>query len=619
MATNYQLESRAPGPENRVPKKRMPTLALSMIVKNGEATLARCLESVRGIADEIVIADTGSTDRTDEIARQYGANVFSIFWENDFAKARNRSLAQVRSDWVLMMDADEMLDPDAASLMPEHIGAELPMGYTVIIRNYCHDVNSHLWDQPAQPNVNPPEFAKDYPAYLEHVNVRLFRRHPDVYYQGTVHETVGYRLFELGARVDQATFLIHHFGFLESDEIRSGKSKFYRQLGRQKIQELPDNALAHYELGVEESDHFHDYKAALPLFKRACELNPRFGPGWLFYGKTLGRLGRFREALEALGQAGDTSIRRETLLEAQGDVFYSLGDFEETCRSYRQALELLGEKPEIESKLGFTEVRQGRTQQGLARLRSAVDREPENVGLHDRLIAAYVWTGEIEQAAHAAEQKLDQVKPQPESFLRAASLRAQLQEWDQTVQLVRSGLNHFPEDGKLQQALPEAINAATAKAELEGDSRYQAGDFEAASQSYERAARYSGDSPNVESKLGLAEIRLGETQRGLERLRRALERRPESPELHDRLTTAYAFSGQLAEAAAAAELKIRSVKPDANAFLRAASIRAQLQDWPQAALLVNEGLVRFPQDKKLLRAAVEVQRSGRANHEKIST
>jgi cellulose synthase/poly-beta-1,6-N-acetylglucosamine synthase-like glycosyltransferase len=137
VATNSELlvESAHPGPEKADhlvpnPESRRPslvamrTLALSMIVKNGEATLARCLDSVKGIADEIVIADTGSTDRTAEIARRYGANVFSIPWENDFAKARNRSLAQVRSDWVLMMDADEILDPDAVNLMPEHIEAK---------------------------------------------------------------------------------------------------------------------------------------------------------------------------------------------------------------------------------------------------------------------------------------------------------------------------------------------------------------------------------------------------------------------------------------------------------------------------------------------------------------
>src|SRR4029077_4051283 len=96
----------------------MPTLAISMIVRDAERDLPSCIESVRGIADEIVIADTGSTDNTIELARSLGARVFSIPWENDFARARNLSRAEVKTDWVLSLDADERLDPAAARRLP---------------------------------------------------------------------------------------------------------------------------------------------------------------------------------------------------------------------------------------------------------------------------------------------------------------------------------------------------------------------------------------------------------------------------------------------------------------------------------------------------------------------
>lgn len=581
-----------------------------MIVKNAEGVLARCLDSVRGVVDEIVIADTGSTDGSMEIARQYGANVFSIPWESDFAKARNRSLAAVHSDWVLMMDADEMLDSDAARVMPAHLEAGSAMGYTVVIRNYVDDLNGHLWDQPAQRNLNPPKFAEQYPGYLDHVNVRLFRRHADVYYQGAVHETVGYRLFELGGRIDEAKFLIHHFGFLDSEEIRSGKAMYYRELGRRKLVELPDNALAHYELGTEESEHFHDYEAALPLFRRACELNPRFGPAWLFYGKTLARLGKYKDALDALDRAASTSVRKEALLEAQGDVQYSLCNFEETARAFRQVLEILGSKPEIESKLGFAEVRQGRTQEGLDRLRSAVGCEPGNAGLHDRLISAHVWLGDYRKAAEAAEDKLKKVKPQPESFLRAACLRAQLQEWHETLDLVRSGLDRFPEDGKLQEAFTEATRAVAAEAESEGDAQFQAQDFEGACRWYQQAMERLGDASELESKLGLAEVRGGHVDEGLAHLKRAVERDPQSSALHDRLVAACTWLGRIEEAARAAENKLACVEPASDFFLRAASLHARLGNWPRVASLLGEGLGRFPNDPKLLRAAAEVRGAG---------
>lgn len=88
----------------------MATVSLCMIVRNEEKVLARCLDSVRGIADEICITDTGSTDKTREIAAQYGTvQVFP--WCNDFSAARNFSFAQARMDYTLWLDADDVLLP----------------------------------------------------------------------------------------------------------------------------------------------------------------------------------------------------------------------------------------------------------------------------------------------------------------------------------------------------------------------------------------------------------------------------------------------------------------------------------------------------------------------------
>src|SRR4051795_4992140 len=82
-----------------------------MIVKNEQENLPACLESVRGLFDEIVVVDTGSTDRTMEIARELGARVFDFIWVNDFAAARNAALARATGDYAFWLDADDVLDP----------------------------------------------------------------------------------------------------------------------------------------------------------------------------------------------------------------------------------------------------------------------------------------------------------------------------------------------------------------------------------------------------------------------------------------------------------------------------------------------------------------------------
>ena len=76
----------------------MPTLSVCLIVKNEEAHLARCLESVRGLWDDLVVVDTGSTDHTVEIARSFGARLFDFTWVDDFSAARNFCLDQITTD-----------------------------------------------------------------------------------------------------------------------------------------------------------------------------------------------------------------------------------------------------------------------------------------------------------------------------------------------------------------------------------------------------------------------------------------------------------------------------------------------------------------------------------------
>jgi len=85
------------------------TISLCMIVKNEEQNLGRCLKSVRGVFDEINIVDTGSTDRTVEIAREFTDRIFHFDWINDFAAARNFSFAQATMDYVFWLDADDVV------------------------------------------------------------------------------------------------------------------------------------------------------------------------------------------------------------------------------------------------------------------------------------------------------------------------------------------------------------------------------------------------------------------------------------------------------------------------------------------------------------------------------
>ena len=93
-----------------------------MIVRDEQDNLPRCLASVQGLFDEIVVVDTGSKDRTVEIARSFGARVFDFVWVDDFAVARNAALARATGDYAFWLDADDLVDP------PERVKLEALLG-----------------------------------------------------------------------------------------------------------------------------------------------------------------------------------------------------------------------------------------------------------------------------------------------------------------------------------------------------------------------------------------------------------------------------------------------------------------------------------------------------------
>jgi tetratricopeptide (TPR) repeat protein len=432
-----------------------------MIVRDEEKNLPACLESVKDLVDEIVIADTGSKDGTVEVAKRYGARCISIPWENDFAAARNRSLAEVHSDWVLWMDPDELLDDKAKDALPRLITAHGIDGYIVPIDNYLPSLDFKIWDLPTRVNDTGFPPAQRYPAYVEHINTRLFHRSPEIYFVGCIHETVWPRLRDTRKVVRKADFAIHHFGVCPTPQTRMRKNLLYRQLLQKKVQDQPNDAQTQVELGLSEIDVTHDLQAADQYFAAACRLNSRLRTAWVYHGLLLRSLGRPAEALEVLRHAKSISGQSADLCEGLGDAYYDLQDFHAARRSYKRALSYRQPWPAIESKLGLTEVRLRRTRPGLARLRAAVKEAPWDSDIHDRLIQACCWLNQLEEAANAADHKLAVAPCDPQSFLRAASIHAQLKHLDKAALILRVGLKFFPGVERLQRCYIELSRPAS--------------------------------------------------------------------------------------------------------------------------------------------------------------
>ncbi len=429
----------------------MSTVGLSMIVKNEAKTIAACLRSVSGVVSQTVIADTGSIDGTGTIARQSGAQVIEIPWADHFAEARNAALRLMETDWVLVLDADEELDDEAKQQIPRLLKKSNAGGYLVPIRNYIPTISGRGWDRIAEPNRNSHPRARTAPAYFVHENCRLFRRDPEVYFVGRVHELVEPRICAVGGRLPMAKFCIHHFGQLAEEQERDRKAAAYRDLLRLKVQDSPDDAMSWIQLGLQEYECSRQAVEPLRCFDRALLLEPKATQAALFKGMIYLDLGEQKLAIESLDAAFPDERSQALRQHLRGDALHNLGRLPEALTAYSHAVRLSGDDPILNSKLGYTEVRLGRSKSGIERIKNAADKTPEVTEVRERLMKAFIAISSLSEAGEQAEI-LARLEGSAKAYLRAASIRVHAQQPQQAREVLDRGIALFPDSVELRDA-----------------------------------------------------------------------------------------------------------------------------------------------------------------------
>lgn len=213
-------------------------LSVCMIVRNESHHLPKALASVKGIASEIVVVDTGSIDDTVSIATAMGAKVLYFEWIDDFAAARNTAIAAATQPWILSLDADQQLASDSASVLATALKRDDCMAQVVTIDLY------------GPSTLNPDPTVDKSAAELAFMSLRLFRNHPQIRFSGRVHEDVSKSLLSLGQShwPDSGVVLADH-GYVQAEE-RERKRQRNLLLLRRVHQEQPNEIFPAYKLAT---------------------------------------------------------------------------------------------------------------------------------------------------------------------------------------------------------------------------------------------------------------------------------------------------------------------------------------------------------------------------------
>lgn len=290
-------------------------LSLCMIVKNEEKVLRRCLESVQGLVDEIVIVDTGSTDGTVEIAREFTPHVYFFEWINDFAAAKNFSIRHATSSWILNLDADEYLqDVDVKKIRHEleNLPQSESTAFILPIYNFTGKIISG--------------------KILNSSGARLFPNHPDIEFKSPIHEQLYWKHGDL--HFLEFPLVIYHTGYLEETKLEKNKSSrnmsIFNELVKKKtldtyetftlaneylIMQDYKKAIYYYEKVYKKTHKREEwyphcvermitayteldrYKEAYYLIEESVKLWPNYSDIHCFKGLLLNKLGFYEEAI----------------------------------------------------------------------------------------------------------------------------------------------------------------------------------------------------------------------------------------------------------------------------------------------------------------------------------
>lgn len=299
-----------------------PFLSLCMIVRDEEPRLASCLQSIAPYVDEIVVVDTGSTDRTREVARDCGARVFEMPWPDSFAAARNQSLALARGEWLFWMDADDVIAPECGPELRE-LAQSRPQ------RDAAFQVQVRI----------PPGPGEFHTAVVDHV--KLFPNRPDLRFEHRIHEQILPAIRRAGLEVCFSDLFVTHQNYDRSDSGQARKRHRDFRLLELDLQDHPDHPFILFNLGMTHLYATRDYEVAAHYLRRSLE---RSDPSDSIVRKAYAMLATAhsctfdREAALRANEAGRRHYPEDAeLLFQAGQLYQEVNRFAEA----RQALERL--------------------------------------------------------------------------------------------------------------------------------------------------------------------------------------------------------------------------------------------------------------------------------------
>jgi tetratricopeptide (TPR) repeat protein len=517
-------------------RTRKQTISLCMIVKNEEEYLPRCLASVKPLVDQLIVVDTGSTDRTVEIAESFGASVYHHEWEGNFSKARNISMGYADCDWIVILDADEELNSEDIPTLREAIETTDFNAISVSVYNYS-----------AQKRM--------YTSFLP--SIRAFRRSLGGYYEGIVHNQLR---FPTPQGVLRVPVRIDHYGYGLSPEQMARKVRRTKTLLEQQLAENPDNGFAHFNLaqlmrGTDESLTPKVMDEVIFHAGRAVDLSSPDDPherhihlmalhqlvtGYFNKGdyvraakyahRALSHKPDYLDAIISLGHIHSMDGQPELAQKYYREYLDRQAAYDEHIEVDHVILLHLRSRHNAQYGLGLTSEMLNDPAEAARWFERCIAERDDYLDAHHRLAAAYLKLDRRDDAVRELQRELELHPENTEARISLADAYVQQDDRRAAMKCLTEGLRENPHDAPV--ALRLARLAVTAKnwgealahcdaipaddplsdeaERLRGDALFQTGRYGEAAEVYEKYRARHPDNIDIANNLGNCHFKLGD-------------------------------------------------------------------------------------------------------------
>ncbi|HLV33337.1 MAG TPA: glycosyltransferase [Chitinispirillaceae bacterium] len=384
---------------------RKDALSVCMIVKNESANIQRSLQNLNGVADELVVVDTGSTDSTVETAKEFGAKIICDPWRQDFSWSRNISLQNATCQWILWLDADDSVPIESLDALNKLKKEKPDRVFSFIVRN-------------EHPGNTGTEFFQ----------ARMFPNHPQIRFERSIHEQITPSAFRLGMKLEKKNIVIYHHGYSNPVLLKQKAHRNLKMLIKEYKSIGPDQVMAveiadSYLLVEDYSNSRIWYDKVLQIAENSENSSEITAHAYLGLGNILNKKEKFNDAINVLEKA-------KTLLPSRPDILYSLSVACDCSKRIPQAIEYLKKIPELNTAVGQV----------------GVDFRMTRIKAYLRLTRILVENQMYDEAKETIKDALGSVANRPEIhniagkyYLKTGKLLDSLHEFEKSLQIRKEG------------------------------------------------------------------------------------------------------------------------------------------------------------------------------------